>query len=80
MNNDVVDILNRISDMSGESLAEKILDYCETYDIDPQELGDVLEESEDFRNMLYRDCVKHNIIKDEDLEVFMEKSETITPW
>ena len=80
MNSEIVNILNEISNMSGESLTEKILDYCETYDIDPQSIGDILEDSEDFKNMLYRDCVKYNIIRDTDLEIFMEKSETITPW
>ena len=80
MNNDVVDILNRISDMAGESLTEKILDYCETYDKDPKEIGDLLEESKDFKELLYRDCVKNNIIKDDDLEVFLDKTENISVW
>ena len=80
MNNDVIDILNNISSMDGDSIVEKILDYCETHDKDPQELGDILNDSDDFKQMLYRDCVKHNIIKDEDMIEFMNKSEEITPW
>jgi hypothetical protein len=45
------------------------MDYCETYDQDPQEIGDILQESEDFKNLLYKDCVKNHIIKDSELNI-----------
>jgi len=80
MNNNIVELINDISQMYGDNLAEKILDYCETYDKDPKEIGDLLEESKDFKELLYRDCVKNNIIKDDDLEVFLDKTENISVW
>jgi len=69
MNNGIIEIINKISNMNGNNLLDKIMDYCETYDINEQALGDLLQENEDFKNILYRDCVKHNIIKDSKIEV-----------
>jgi len=80
MNNNIIELINDINEMHGESLSEKILDYCETYDKDPQEIGDLLEDSQDFKDLLYRDCVKNNIIKDEDLEKFLDKTEDLDIW
>lgn len=80
MNNELIDILNKIFEMSGESLSEKILDYCETYDANPQEIGDILEESKDFKKLLYRDCVENNIIKDDIYLDYLHKTEVIDEW
>jgi hypothetical protein len=55
--------------MAGENLVDKIMDYCETYDQNPQEIGDILQESEDFKKLLYKDCVKHHIIKDSEIKI-----------
>ena len=65
----IVQLVNKISEMEGNNLLEKILDYCETYDEDPQEIGDILQESEEFKDLLYLDCVKHNIIKDTSISI-----------
>ena len=65
--NNIIQIVNKISEMNRNNLLDKIMDYCETYDKDPQEIGDLLQENEDFKNLLYRDCVKNNIIKDTSL-------------
>jgi hypothetical protein len=65
----IVELVNKISEMEGINLLEKILDYCETYDEDPQEIGDILQESEEFKDLLYLDCVKHNIIKDTSISI-----------
>ena len=65
----IVELVNKISEMEGNNLLEKILDYCETYDEDPQEIGDILQESEEFKDLLYLDCVKHNIIKDTSISI-----------
>ena len=67
--NNITEIVNKISLMNGNNLLDKIMDYCETYDKDPQEIGDFLQESEDFKNLLYRDCVKNNIIKDTSVKI-----------
>ena len=80
MDNELVSILNKIFEMSGVSLSEKILDYCETYDQDPQEVGDLLEESKDFKKLLYRDCVENNIIKDEIFLDHLNETEIINEW
>jgi hypothetical protein len=69
MSNDIVSLINKISEMTGETILEKMLDYCESYDKEPQELGDLLQENEDFKKLLYRDCVKHNIIKDSTVQI-----------
>ncbi len=80
MNNELIGTLNKIFEMSGNSLVEKILDYCETYDVDPQEMGDLLEESKDFRELLYKDCVENNIIVDEVLDKRLNVTQTIEVW
>ena len=80
MNNNIVEIINDIWKMSGDSISQKILDYCETNDIDERELGELLEESEDFKKQLYKDCIKNNTIKDEDFKSKQSKTEEIVPW
>lgn len=66
--NDVISLINKIWDMEGESLSQKILDYCETYDFDELEIGEILSQSQDFKKMFYRDCVKNHLIEDEKLK------------
>jgi len=65
----IIETVNKISQMNGNNLLDKIMDYCETYDKDPQEIGDFLQASEDFKNLLYRDCVKNHIIKDSNMVI-----------
>jgi hypothetical protein len=55
--------------MNGNSLLEKIVDYCETFNQDPKEIGDILQDCEEFKDILYKDCVKNNIIKDSNLVI-----------
>jgi hypothetical protein len=63
MNQDeIILLINKISEMEGNNLLEKIIDYCETFDEDPQEIGDILSECESFKDILLRDCVKNHII------------------
>ena len=80
MDNELVNILNKIFNMTGTSLAEKILDYCETYNVDPQEIGDMLEESKDFKKLLYKDCVENNIIKDDQYFEHLHETQVIDEW
>jgi hypothetical protein len=69
MDNEIITLINKISMMNGNSLLEKIVDYCETYNQDPKEIGDILQESEEFKNILYKDCVKNNIIRDSNITI-----------
>jgi hypothetical protein len=62
--NNPIELINFIYKMEGNTLLEKIMDYCETYDQDPQEVGEFLEEIKEFKNLLLKDCVKNNIIRD----------------
>ena len=79
MDNEIITLINKISNMNGNSLLEKIVDYCETYDIDEKEIGDILNDSEEFKDILYNNCVKHNIIKDKTLKDSFKKSD-IQEW
>ena len=69
MNNESINLINKISEMNGDNLLEKITDYCETFDKDPQEVGDILAENEEFSQILYTNCIKHHIIKDSKKEI-----------
>jgi len=61
---EVNELLNEIAKMCGNSLLEKMLDYCETKEVDPKWLGDLLSEEKTFKEMLYIDMVKHNQMRD----------------
>lgn len=74
--NDVIVLLNDIYEMSGDSIMDKIIDYCETHDKDPQEVGDLLAESEDFKKIMLKDCIKNNIIQ----SVIEKNTEDIDIW
>jgi len=80
LNNNFIKLFNEISSMSGENLVEKILDYCETYDKDPQEVGDFLEENKEFKKILYDDCISNNIIKNPEYKQSIERTEGIEEW
>ena len=80
MDNEFLKILNEISLMSGDTLLEKILDYCETYDKDPQEIGDILEENKEFKKLLYDNCVENNIIRNPEYKKIIQRTEEIEEW
>ena len=80
MDNNAINMINKIWEMSGDSLADKILDYCETYDQDEREVGEILAQSADFKKMLYKDCLKNHIIKDDDMKKHLGKTEAIEAW
>jgi len=77
---DIIEIINEIYKISDGSLSEKILEYCHRNDLNPQELGDILYESEDFKKVLYRDCVVNNIIQDEVLDDKSKRTQEIFKW
>ena len=77
---DIVEIINEIYKIPDGSLSEKILEYCHRNELNPQEMGDILYESEDFKKVLYRDCVNHNIIQDEVLDDKAKRTQKIFKW
>ena len=58
----------------------KILDYCETYDVDVQEIGDILEEDNSFKTFFYNDCLTHNSMRDDDYNQRITKMEELDVW
>ena len=66
--------------MYGNTLSEKILDYCETFDKDPRHIGEILSESENFKFMFHIDCTRYNIIKDDLLKQRLNSTITIDEW
>ena len=78
--NNLAELLNTINQFPEDTLLEKLISYCEQYDIDPQELGDELVESEQFKRMLWIDCVKHNSIKDEKLSEKLDSTDSLDEW
>ena len=72
MTNQITEILNEIYKIEGYTLVDKIIGYCEKNNLDPKEIGDILEESEQFKRKLYIDLVHHKAIKD---PKFVEKEE-----
>ena len=78
--NSIVQLLNVISTMHGSTLAEKILDYCETYDKDIRFVGEYLAESENFKHLFHIDCVNGNMIKDELYKIHLKEMENIDEW
>ncbi len=77
---DFLNLFNNIGKMHGNSLLEKILDYCDTYDEDVQEIGDILESNKNFKEILYDDCVNSNIIRDPKYKKIINRVEKIEEW
>jgi len=73
-------LIDKILKTQGDNLLEKILSYCEMNDLNPQKIGDVLSDHEQFKNELWFDCVKNNIIQDEELKIKNERTENIEEW
>ena len=76
-NQDVESILNACSVYPG-TLLERILTYIEQNDLDPQEIGDILEEDPQFKDFFYVDLVANNEIIDKDLkEIINQRDEDV---
>ena len=69
--NQITEILNEISQYEG-TLLERILEYVSENELNPQEVGDILSEDENFKDIFYFDLVSNNEIIDKELK------ETIT--
>jgi len=59
--NNIVLLLNEISKIPEKTLLDKILTYCEKNDFDPQEIGDILEESDQFKLMLHSELENNHV-------------------
>jgi len=62
---------NEILEMPSESLLEKILEYCEEYNLDISEILDVFDDKNK-KALLYTDCVENHNIKDEELKKILD--------
>lgn len=80
MKETLVEILNDISEFPEESLLEKMLSYCEMNDLDPQELGDMFAENDQFKRKLWINCVENYQIKDTLLQDKIASVEDLDEW
>jgi len=76
----LVSTLNKINSLPGDSLLERMLSYCEENDIDPKELGDMFEESEKFKRVLWIDAVENNQIQDAPLKAKLNETQDLDTW
>ncbi len=80
MTNEIIELLNKINMYEGDSLTEKILTYCEEQDIEPEDIGDQLKDSECFKRKLKIDAVQNFQMKDELLMIKMNQNEDLNEW
>jgi hypothetical protein len=76
----LVSTLNQINSLPGNSLLERMLSYCEENDIDPKELGDMFEESDQFKRVLWIDAVENNQIQDAPLKAKLNETQDLDTW
>ncbi len=79
-NMEVSELLNRIQGLPGDSLLEKTLSYAEENDIPEEELGSFLSESDQFKRLLWMNCVKNHQIKDEELNHKLNETQNLDYW
>jgi hypothetical protein len=68
-----MNLINEIHKIEGDSLLEKILSYCEIHEINPQELGDIISDIDQFKEDIWLDCVKNNIVQDDTIKHKLNK-------
>jgi len=74
------EILNEIGKYYGNSLLERMVDFCETEDVDPQFLGDILSEDKSLKDLLHNDCAISGSIIDIDIQHRNETMEDLEIW
>ena len=79
-NIEIVDLLNEIYKIPGDTILDRLVGLSEKYDIDIRELGDTIADSEDMKKKIWLDCVKHNIIVDPGATKLLERTETLDLW
>ena len=80
MENEIIKLINEIYLIQEDNLMDKILSYCDKNDFDIQEVGNILSESEKFKNTLWLDCVNNNIIKDDKIKNKQNSLNDIDEW
>ena len=75
-----IELLNNIYLVQEDNLMDKILTYCEQNEMNIQEIGDILSDSEQFKNTLWIDCVNNNTIKDPFLKDKQNSLHHIDEW
>lgn len=73
-------LLNEINKINENNLMDKIISYCDKYDYQIQEVGDILSESEQFKRRLWLDCVNNNTIKDDFLKMKQNETLDLDEW
>lgn len=61
--------------ITGYSIMQVILMYCEENDVDPEEVGELLKKDKDFKESFTEDLIYNNEAKFED-----KKSNPISEW
>ncbi len=79
-NREISDILNEIQSLPGDTLLEKVLSYAEENDIPEEELGLFLADSDQFKRVLWINCVKNHQIKDEELNDKLNQTVDLDCW
>ena len=77
---EIIEMINDISKIEGECLLDKIVAYCEKNSLDPQDVGDILAESEQFKRKLHINLVETNVIKDPGFQRRNKLCEDIDEW
>ena len=78
-NLNIIEMMNEISKIEGDCLLDQIIGWCDKTDKDPQEVGDILSENEQFKDKLERDLIKNNVFKDPLYKKALEETEW-TNW
>jgi hypothetical protein len=77
---DITELLNQINLIPEDSLLERIISYCEENELNPQELGDSLAESEQFKRVLWINAVENNQIQDVLLKNKLKETLDLDEW
>lgn len=58
-------LIKFVNDKEEGSIADYILDFCETYNYRIEEIAYMVKENKTFKNILKQDCIHHGIFKTE---------------
>jgi hypothetical protein len=61
----MAELIEFINNKGEGSIAEYILDFCETYNYRIEEIAYLVAENKTFKNILKQDCIHHGIFKTE---------------
>ena len=62
---------DKIMEMPSESIVEKVLEFCEEYDLDISEVLHLFETKE-YKELLYVSAVENLVIKDQELKKILD--------